>query len=312
MTHLPPLNALRAFEAAGRHNSFSRAANELCVTQGAVSRHIKLLEATIGTPLFHRHAQGIELTRAGRSLLPEITSALERMTGAVGAIANQQSELKVICACTFANRWLVPRLRLFQATHPGITVSVGLFQSGYNDFYSGSYDVGIDCFLERDQRPSELEAVLVRREHLTPACTPSLLEAGPPLTEPDDLAAYTLLHSCNDVDWQQWLSAAGARKVDGSSGQTFATAEMAIRAAEAGLGVAMCDRYFVEGELANGQLVAPFDLVVSDNTGYFLFAERGRLKEPVIAAFCDWVTTEVHAAPHDTSFTTGAFGRAAK
>ena len=241
-----------------------------------------------------------------------MTTALERMTSAVGAIADQRRELKVICACTFANRRLVPRLRRFQAAYPDTAVSVGLFQSGYSDFYSGNYDLGIDCFLENSDRPPELEAVLIRREQLTPACAPALLEAGPPLTEPDDLAAYTLLHSYNDVDWQHWLSAAGAHNVDGTTGHMFATAEMAIKAAAASLGIAICDRHFIESELATGQLVAPFELVVSDNTGYFLFAERGRMREPVIAAFRDWVTTEVHGAPFDASFNAGVFGGAAK
>lgn len=297
MTRLPPLNALRAFEAAGRHQSFSRAADELCVTQGAVSRHIKVLETDMGVSLFHRRAQGIELTRAGRSLLPEISTCLERMTSAVGMVAKQQRELKVICACTLANRWLVPKLPEFQELHPELAVSVGLFQSGYSDFYSGSYDLGIDCMIDSDERPPELEAVLIRREALTPACSPKLLEAGPKLATPGDLAHFTLLHPVNDVDWKNWLSAAGAETVDCASGQTFATAEMVIKAAEAGLGVAICDRYFIDEELESGRLVAPFDLMVRDNTGYFLFAERGRMSEPTVAAFRDWISTEIHRNP---------------
>jgi len=312
MTRLPPLNALRAFEAAGRHQSFSRAADELCVTQGAVSRHIKLLEADIGVSLFHRRAHGIELTRPGLSLLPEISAALERMTSAVGTIASRQRELKVICACTLANRWLVPQLPRFQNLHPDISVSVGLFQKGYNDFYTGNYDLGIDCFLERDNRPPELEAVLIRREDLMPACSPSLLATGPPLHTPNDLAAYALLHSYNDVDWQNWLSVAGANRVDGTSGQTFATSEMAIKAAEAGLGVAICDRYFIEHELESGRLIAPFDLIVSENTGYFLFAERGRMSEPGITAFRDWITAEIHRKPVGSNTDIGLASRASK
>ncbi len=312
MTKLPHLNALRAFEAAGRHRSFSRAAEELCVTQGAVSRHIKLLEADVGVLLFHRHAQGIELTRAGRSLLPEISAALERMTSAVGTVASRKRELKVICACTLANRWLVPQLPRFRERFPDIAVSVGLFHSGYNDFYSGNYDLGIDCFVESDRRPPELEAKLIRREALTPVCAPTLLDTGPALATPNDLAAHTLLHPVHEsTDWQNWLLAAGAKKVDGTSGLNFATMEMAIKAAEAALGVAICDRFFIEDELNSGRLVAPFNLVVSDNTGYFLFAERGRMSEPAIAAFSDWIVDEIHRTPVSATGDAGGTDRAA-
>jgi LysR family glycine cleavage system transcriptional activator len=312
MTKLPPLNALRAFEAAGRHQSFSRAADELCVTHGAVSRHIKLLEADVGVSLFHRRAQGIELTRAGRSLLPEISAALERMTSAVGMVASRQRELKVICACTLANRWLVPQLPRFREHHPDISVSVGLFHSGYSDFYAGNYDLGIDCHVESNRRPPELEAELIRREALTPVCAPSLLGSGPSLRDPNDLATHNLLHPVHETtDWQNWLSAADAKKVDGTSGQTFATMEMAIKAAEAGLGVAICDRFFIEDELASGRLVAPFDLVVRDNTGYYLFAERGRMSEPAIAAFRNWIVAEIHRSPVNATGDAGGTDRAA-
>jgi LysR family glycine cleavage system transcriptional activator len=297
MTKLPPLNAMRAFEAAGRHQSFSRAADELCVTQGAISRHIKLLEADMGVQLFHRHARGIRLTKVGRSLLPEVSGALERIASAVGAVARRQRELKVICACTLANRWLVPQLPRFRDLHPDISVSVGLFTSGYEDFYAGHYDIGIDCFIEADNRPRELDARLIRREALLPACAPSLIENGPPLETPSDLVAYTLLHAAVESDWRNWLAAAGADGVDVGRGQMFATSEMAIKAAETGLGIAMCDRYFIEDELASGRLVTPFDLVVSDNTGYFLFAERGRMDEPAISVFRDWIATEIHISP---------------
>ena len=125
---LPPLNALRAFEAAARHESFVGAAAELHVSQGAISRHVKLLEARLGVALFHRRAQGIELTGAGRTLLPELTASFERMARALGRLTQADREIRVIAAPTFAMRWLVPRLRHFRDLHPELRVSVGIFR----------------------------------------------------------------------------------------------------------------------------------------------------------------------------------------
>ncbi len=294
---LPPLNALRAFEAAGRYQNFSRAAEELHVTQGAVSRHVKLLEQHLGIDLFRRRPQGLELTGPGRALLPELSASFERIIQATKAVTNQDDEIKILSAPTLATRWLIPRLLGFQERYPDFRASVGLFVSGYDEFYKGNFDVGIDCFEYASLRPTDLEGVLIRREALTPVCAPRLRDGDPPLARPSDLARHALLHPYTDrKDWRKWLRAAELTDVDVESGQTFETMEMAVRAAVGGLGVAMGDLLLVEDDLASGQLVAPFDLVVSEDTGYYLFCPRGRFRERKIAAFRDWIIAEAKAS----------------
>jgi LysR family glycine cleavage system transcriptional activator len=290
---MPPLNALRAFEAAARYQNFSRAAEELHVTQGAVSRHVKLLEQHLGIELFRRRPQGLELTAPGRALLPELSASFERITQAARAVANQDDEIKILAAPTLATRWLIPRLLGFQERYPAFRASVGLFVSDYDEFYKGNFDVGIACFESASTRPDDLEAVLIRREFLTPVCVPQLRDGDPPLEKPSDLARHALLVALTDrKNWRRWLRAAELTDVDFESGQTFETMEMAVRASVSGLGVAMGDLFLLEDDMASGRLVAPFDLVVSEDTGYYLFCQRGRFEEPKIAAFRDWIIAE--------------------
>jgi LysR family glycine cleavage system transcriptional activator len=291
---LPPLNALRAFEAAARHESFARAAQELHVSQGAVSRHVKLLEARLGVALFRRRPQGLELTGAGRALLPELSAALERMARAVTRVAEADREIRVIAAPTFAMRWLVPRLPRFRDLHPELRVSVGIFRHGFEEFRDGGYDLGINPLDEGFRPPASFERIMLRPEALTPICAPSLLREGrSPLRRPADLARQTLLHPMADrADWRRWAAAAGLDGLDVDGGLVFATMEMALGAAIGGLGVTVGDLYLIRGELAAGSLVAPFDLVLSEGTGYFLLLEQGRRHEPRIRRFCDWALAE--------------------
>ncbi len=292
---LPPLNALRAFEAAARHQSFVRAAEELNVSQGAISRHVKLLEQQLGVALFRRRAQGIELTGQGRTLLPELTASLGRIARAVRQLAEGDQELRVATVPTFAGRWLVRRLGRYQDLHPASRVTLGLMWD-YEDFFRGSFDLGITDFESDRARPERLESVLLRREAMTPVCAPRLTDGAQALRRPCDLEHHVLLHPTPDrQDWRKWLRAAGLPEERAEEGQVFETLEMAISAALGGLGVAMADRELARDELSSGRLVAPFDLTVRDDTGYFLFAERGRLGEPRIAAFRDWLLAEVAA-----------------
>ncbi len=292
---LPPLNALRAFEAAARHQSFVRAAEELHVSQGAISRHVRLLEEQLGVALFRRRAQGIELTGPGRTLLPELTASLARIARAVRQVALSDRELRVATVPTFASRWLVRRLGRYQALHPASRVTLGLLWD-FEEFFRGGFDVGI-IDVEADRtRPERLESVLLRREAITPVCAPGVMRGASPLREPADLLHHVLLHPTPDrQDWRKWLRAAGLPEERAQEGQVFETLEMAISAALGGLGVAMADRDLVQDELATGRLVAPFELTVREETGYVLFAERGRLEEPRIAAFRDWLLAELAA-----------------
>jgi LysR family glycine cleavage system transcriptional activator len=294
--HLPPLNAVRAFEAAARHENFSRAAEELHVTQGAVSRHVKVFEDSLGVQLFRRHAQGVALTETGRRLLPELSAAFDRIAQATRRAAVDNSEIRVIAAPTLATRWLVPRLQRFQQEHAEFRVSVSWFKSSYDEFYEGNFDIGIDSASSAATgRPADLETVLLREEPLTPVCSPRLLENGPRLTAPGDLTRHVLLHASPDGwDWKKWFSAAGIESDNAKRGQFFDTLDMAVRAAEAGMGVTIGDLLLIQDELRAGRLVAPLELVVRDGTGYFLFAKTGRFDEPKIRTFVDWITKEAN------------------
>lgn len=295
---MPPLNALRAFEAAARYQNFSRAAEELHVTQGAVSRHVKLLEQHLGIELFRRRPQGLELTEPGRALLPELSASFERIAQAARSVANQDHEIGLFSAApTIVTRWLVPHLLTFQERYPQYRVNIGLAHGTYDGFYKGNFDIGLDCFEGAKSRPGGFDSILFRREALTPVCSPRLLDRDPPLTQPSDVARHVLLHPDTDpTDWRKWLRAADLTEIDVESGQTFESMEMAVRAAVGGLGVAIADLLLVQDELASGQLVAPFDLVVSEDTGYYLFCQPGRFEEPKIAAFRDWIIAEAQAS----------------
>ena len=290
---LPPLNALRAFEVAARHQNFSRAAAELHVTQGAVSRQVKLLEEYLGLELFHRRPQGLDLTERGSALLPEISESLERIARITQKIAFQDQSLKVLAAPTLGVRWLVPRLLRFKDIHPELNVSVGVFHSSYDEFFKGSYDCGIDCFETGGTRPKGFKATLIRREELTPVCSPSLMKRGH-LNEPKDLASHTLIHPAPDYpyDWRKWLRAVELQEFEIEDEQFFDTLEMAVQAAIGGLGVAMADLLLFQDEIDSGQLVQPFEEVVSDDTGYFFFYPSDRTNEPKIVAFRDWLLQE--------------------
>ena len=293
---LPPPNALRAFEAAGRHESFARAANELSVTQGAISRQVRILEDHLGVALFRRHPQGVALTSQGRSLLPELTAAFERIQRVARQISLRDGELRVAASPTFASRWLVRRLPTFLALHPNVRVTMSLM-AGWEDLRRGGYDLGITTRGCLGTVPDGLALVELRAEALAPVCAPVLLDRAPPLRLAADLERHVLLHPTADrQDWLLWLAAAGLPAAWAERGQVFATLDLATSAAAGGLGVAMADLHLVETELAEGRLIAPFELVVREGTGYVLVTEAGRLDEPRVAVFKDWLLSELATA----------------
>ena len=200
----------------------------------------------------------------------------------------------MICSPTFAYRWLIPRLSDFRVADPSKTVSVGILRSSYEEFYKGAYDIGIACFESAVDWPDDLHAEWAVPEEMTALCAPALLHGTNALKTPSDLRHHLLLHAVlGRHDWRRWLEAVGAADVvDYRQGQSYETGEMAVRAAAEGLGVAMMDRRLVKDELASGALVAPFDHVMTDGTGYYLFYERKRSEDPAIIAFRDWLLRE--------------------
>lgn len=290
---LPPLNALRAFEAAARHGGFIAAAEELCVTRGAVSRHVKLLEEHLGVDLFHRNHRGVVLTEAGRQLLPELTNAFAQITRAAERVSALAPELRIICPPALSIRWLFPRLDAFRAKHPDIRVRLT------TDFYSdkgfdpAQYDIGVSL----EHWPGRSDDIVTQPlfpMHFTPACAPSLLERGPTLKSPSDLQHHSLLHeSAKREDWGAWLERFEVEGVDANGGEVFPNLDMAVRAAVMGAGVVMADLHLCSDEIESGALVRPFPEMVSDTPfgAYALIGSQSVWNEPRVRAFREWAST---------------------
>ena len=272
MRRLPSLNAVRAFEAAGRHLSFNRAADELAITPSAVSHQIKALEDGLGVALFRR---------------------LNRRVAAAGA----GGPLTMSLAPSFAVRWLMPRLPSFQEAHPEIEVRV-ISSIEVVDFETTDVDVAIR--FGKGDWPG-LEAHWVLSEELVPVCSPALLDDDHPLEKPEDLANFTLIHAQSRAgEWRQWLSAAGVTSIDAERGPRFQHVGLAMNAAEAGVGVAIVDRGMLEAEIAAGRLIAPFDLGLTSDSAFYLVYPESYAERPKVAAFRDWLLAEISeaASPH--------------
>jgi LysR family glycine cleavage system transcriptional activator len=287
---LPSLNALRAFVAAGRHLSFTRAAEELHVTQGAVSRLVKQLEEDLGVSLFSRGPRGLELTEAGAAYLPPLTEAFERMQAATKLIARHgkrpANRLAITMLPTFAMRWFMPRLADFHQLNPEIAVDVTSADRPV-DFASEPVDVGIQY--GSGDWPADLHAEFLFPETVILVASPALLK-NKPLHKAEDVKRHTLLtHSTRPEAWAEWFATAGL-KGNASRGPAFEHFFMSIEAAVNGLGLALVPAFFVEQELREGRLVEPLpQLRVQRPGGYYLLCLKGRDREPAIRAFRNWL-----------------------
>lgn len=287
-----PLTALRSFEAAGRHLSFSRAAEELFVTQAAISRQIRELEAFLNQPLFVRHHRRVELTDAGHKLLRQLVKSFDDIDQRLGELIArpEQAVVTVSAEPSLGASWLVPRLNRFREQRPDIDVSLDV-DPRVVEFRSGQAELALR-FSARDTSWPRSDA-----EHLgpvidSPVLSPSLLKSGPPLDSPADLARYTLLHEENRQGWARWFEAAGVgRDVVPDRGPLLADAALAKQAAVLGHGVALGDLLLVRDELASGALVKPFETNVVCGAYWLVAKDLGKLSEPA-QAFADWIRSE--------------------
>jgi len=292
---LPPLNALRAFEAAARCGNFTRAAQELFVTQGAVSRHIATLEGWLEVQLFERGRHGIRLTAAGQSYFASMRVALDQIEHGTRQVQQRSDEwlLRIKVPPTFAIRWLIPRLARFHALHPQVDVQITTSHKPA-DFDRDDVDVSIHS---EPRPPTGAGFRLLFRETLLPVCAPGLIDRDPPLREPADLAQHALLCSLNrPQDWPTWLAAAGTHGIDGNRGLKFENAAMAYQAAAEQLGVMVALLAFVRDDLASGRLVAPFDLRVPTEGGYFMAWRADRPVPKRVSDFEAWIAAEAESA----------------
>ena len=293
---LPPLNALRAFEVAARHLSFTRAAAELNVTQAAVSHQIRGLEDWIGRPLFKRQARSLQLTAIGRQYLPAVRDAFEGLRSATAALleADSTATLTVSTTASFAIKWLVPRLAQFQTAHPEIDVRLNTTIE-LVDFDRDGVDLAIRY--GRREWPG-LKSKRLTYEDMFPVCAPTLAAGPVPLEAPEDLARHTLLHTLQmRDDWRIWLTAVGVAGVDPTRGTTFDLAASAIEAAISGAGVALGRSALVAEDLAAGRLVAPFTAVVPTDAAYYVLTPEDQAPPPKVKAFRDWLLTMRDAEP---------------
>lgn len=302
---LLPLNALRAFEAAARNLSFKNAAEELHITPAAISQQVRALEDHVGRPLFRRITRGLVLTEAGAAAAPYLTEGLDRLADGAARMqdAPQSRILTVSVAPSLAAKWLVPRLDRFRAAHPDVDIRLDATNS-LTTFRGDGVDVALR--FGSGTYPG-LQAERLMSETVFPVCSPQLLEHGPPLVSPNDLAAHTLLHiqwaieSETAPNWQMWLHAAGVDQVDPSRGPQFSHDSMAVQAAIEGHGVALAVSTLVLDDLAADRLVRPFPPSISEETafGYFLVYPEDKAPDPRVQAFQTWVRTEMNAPRTD-------------
>ena len=287
---LPSLNAMRAFEAAARNLSFTRAAEELHVSQGAISHHVKTLEEQLDTKLFDRQPGGLALTDAGETYLPVLREAFDRLAQGTSDLRQRRTAniLTVSVSPNFAARWLVNRLGDFATAHPDIDLRVSATME-HIDFASADLDVAVR---HGDGDWPNVHITRLIREEIYPVLSPSLLERGPPLTEPDDLQHYTLLHDLSSRDWPVWLEMAGASQVNAERGPFFNMTAMALDAAVTGQGVALARRALATQDLLAGRLVRPFPQTMTSERGYFIVCHNASADRPKVTRFRDWLLSE--------------------
>ena len=311
---LPSLNALRVFEAAARHLSFKEAANELSITQAAVSHQIKGLEEYLGVELFRRAGRGVQLTDAARACLPRLREGFDSLASAMELLRERgaKADLLITAPPVFTARWLMPRLADFSKHNPKIELRVfassKMVDAGALDpTLVGNFDLrsdtsGVEIHLGSGHYPG------YRADHLfavsmTVVAAPELVHGDHPLNEPADLAEHVLLHDdamelVNGGNaWQRWLEAAGAAdRVDASRGPHFSTNILSLEAASQKLGIALALRPLVDLDIASGRLCAPFKVETRPPSAYYLVCPEVIADRPAIAAFRAWLLEQVKHA----------------
>jgi len=305
---LPPLNALRVFEAAARHLSFKEAAAELHITQAAVSHQIKSLEEYLGVDLFRRAGRGVQLTEAAKAALPRLREGFEALAAAVETVRERSDEAELVITSppVFTARWLMPRLADFAKKEPKIDVRVvansRMVDSGALDspMIIGTLDLrsdasGVEIHLGQGEYPGH-RADRLFGVRMVLVASPELIEGEPPLRTPADLARHVLLHDdameivAHGNAWQKWLEAAGVGgEVDGSRGPHFSSNILSLEAASQKLGVALALRPLIDADVASGRLRSPFEVEVNPRSAYYLVCPEVIAERPAVQAFRNWL-----------------------
>jgi LysR family glycine cleavage system transcriptional activator len=298
---LPPLVALRAFEAAGRHLSFKNASEELNVTPAAISQQIKLLEDRLGVPLFVRQTRALELTEQGQKLLPKIREGFEAFRAGLGRIKPVEDRtLRITAPPSFTTRWLIPRLSGFWLKHPDVALRIASTPESIDQSKTSapppSNDSGLDVYIRfgSGHYPG-WEVVPIFTPECIPVCSPGVLQSGAPILKPEDLLRHVLIQdettsgAEHPMDWPVWLSDHGVHSELAERGPRFSNSLLAIEAAINGQGVALALKPLIQSDLDSGRLVTAFEGGVPSPYTYCLVYKARNDQEGSIQAFCDWV-----------------------
>ena len=290
LRRLPALNALKSFEAAARHESFTRAAEELCVTQGAVSHQVKALEEELGVKLFNRERQRLIITEAGREYLIVVRDALDRIAVGTERLVERQSSgvLTISTSPDFAAKWLVHRLGRFAETHSDIDLRVSATLH-HVDFAREDVDIAVR------HGEGNWDGLFVERladEQLFPVCSPKLMAGRQRLAKPEDVLKFPLLHLEARQDWSKWLEAAGVPGAKVARGPVMNRASMLIDAAVDGHGIALARTTLAAWDILNGRLVRPFALSLRLSRSYWIVCPKATSALPKITRFRTWLMAE--------------------
>ena len=291
---LPSLNALKAFEASARQESFTKAADELCVTQGAVSQQVKALEDELGVRLFRRERQRLVITDAGRAYLEVVRDAFDRLAMGTERLLQREKSgtLTITTSPNFAAKWLVHRLRRFSEAHPGIDLRVSASVQ-HIDFAREDIDLALR---HGDGLWPGMHVTRLCAEELFPVCSPKLLRGRGALHSLRDIRHHTLLHTNGTDDWTHWLGRVGvgvdAGGVDLKHGVVFNQASMAIDAAVDGQGIALARTALASWDLISGRLVRPFSQALEAPYAFWIVCPKSAADLPKISAFRGWLLKE--------------------
>lgn len=294
MKRLPPLPALHTFMITAQCCNFTRAGEQLHITQGAVSRQIAGLEEHLGYSLFHRLARGLSLTEQGQALYPRIEQAFDLIGEAIEQTGTRRTPLQ-IKAPTCMQRWLLPKLKQWQMLRPDVPVELtSSIQHGV-DFRRETFDAAV---VYSPMPGPKREGQHLFDEQLTPVCAPHLLQGSAAINTLTDLEYHTLLHPSRDQrDWNNWLNAVGADLSLIRHSQYFDTLDLAMTVAAQGNGVAIGDLSLIGDDLQAGNLAMPFDFKVATGAGYYLVCPPRREPSAPLRALMEWLLTQAHSTP---------------